>query len=380
METNETTTLVIKEHDFQAAKNSLKKYAAKNSSELSLPSVPSSGGLFNLGDHKVTGDELNNVTSRIQGYFIDINKLTQGLIGEFGQVYKAFESLDKDYISGIVGSIKAAEKVSIDEQKDRAEIKKIVARLDKSVEVLKKFKEDIDKLKHITDVDKAWELISAQNKISDSLVAYKNELSNLKHLMDADDVWQEVETLKTGFPELGGKVSEIGMLIQGLNSTIGEIQAAITDQKNERQEFERRIDEKFAEHCGAVEQKICEQSNTINSHKDYLDSTIKNAHEALTQQFNSLSERQDKQIADIEKAQSEALADISEKQQSTLETIKNTQDEAAASMANTLEAEKVSLQETVVLLKQKLKTAYIVAGSAAAFALIHFVLNVVGVI
>ena len=212
-ETNEVTALVINEHDFQEAKSSLQKYVAKNSSELSLPSVPISGGLFNLGDHKVTGYELNNVTNQIQKYFIDING-PQDLIDEFRQVYNAFEALDKDYISGIVGSIKAAQKVSIAEQKDRADIRNIVTRLDKSVDVLKKFKEDIDKLKHITDVDKAWELLSAQKNVSDSLIAYKNELSNLKHIMDADNVWQDVETLKTGFSELGGKVSEIGTLIQ----------------------------------------------------------------------------------------------------------------------------------------------------------------------
>ena len=145
-ETNEVTALVINEHDFQEAKSSLQKYVAKNSSELSLPSVPISGGLFNLGDHKVTGYELNNVTNQIQKYFIDINGLAQDLIDEFRQVYNAFEALDKDYISGIVGSIKAAQKVSIAEQKDRADIRNIVTRLDKSVDVLKKFKEDIDKL------------------------------------------------------------------------------------------------------------------------------------------------------------------------------------------------------------------------------------------
>lgn len=55
MGTNQTTSLVIKEHDFQEAKNALKRYTEQAKEEVELSRVPTDGGLFNLGDHKVTG-------------------------------------------------------------------------------------------------------------------------------------------------------------------------------------------------------------------------------------------------------------------------------------------------------------------------------------
>ena len=375
MKANDTTStsLVIKEHDFQVAKNSLKKYAVKSNSELSLPSVPSSGGLFGLGDHKVTGDELNRVTSQIQEYFIDINKLAHGLVGEFGQVYKAFESLDKDYISGIVGSIKAAEKVSIEEQKDRADIRKIVDRLDKSVEVLKKFKKDIDKLKHITDVDKAWELISNQKQVTSSLLSYKDTLSNLSHLMDADIIWEDVVLLKAKYAEIGNNVSEISTLIQGINSSIAEIQTSLAEQQAAQQAFEAKIEEEITVFYSSVEQKHLEQSDVIH---DALETTKAE----LTERFNALSQQQEKQNLDAQKTQADELARISQEQTSTLEAMSKAQNESMASVVNTLETEKALLQETVEMMKQRLKTAYIIAGSAAVLTTIHLVLNIIGVL
>ena len=373
MEANETTPLVIKEHDFQEAKNSLKKYVTKSSSDLKLPSVPSSGGLFGLGDHKVTGDELNKVTSPVQGYFIDINKLTECLIGELGQVYKAFEALDKDYISGIVGSIKAAEEVSKKEQKDRADIKEIVGSLDKSVAVLKKFKEDIDKLKHITDVDKAWELISDQEEITDSLLAYKETLSDLSHLMDVDIVWEDVVSLKAECSGIGKNIAEIFGLIRGINSSLAEIQTAIAEQQNKQQSFEGVIEKELSDFQASTNHKLLEQSGAIQSALE----TIKTE---LSSQFSKLSEQQEKQNLAARKMQEDELVRISQEQESALKEMKKAQNESMASIVKTLETEKASLQETVASLKQQLKTAYIIAGSAAALTLIHLVLSIAGVL
>lgn len=185
----QTTYLDISTHDFQEAKNSLKKYTEQAQKDFELSRVPYEGGLFNLGDHKVTGTELNRITSQIQDYLVGINTLNQGLIEEFGQVYKAFEFLDKDYISGIIASIKSAEAVSIQEQKDRQDIKELVNQHEQSVNVLKKFKADIDKLKHLTDIDTVWELLDKQTKLTKEFSGYMSELSRVKHLKDIDKVY-----------------------------------------------------------------------------------------------------------------------------------------------------------------------------------------------
>ena len=120
--------------------------------------------------------------------------------------YKAFESLDKDYISGIVRSIQAAEKVSLDEQKDRADIKKLLHSLDVAVEALKRFKKDIEKIKHLMDVDAAYELIEEQERLVNGLCDYRDELSALKHIKDVDRLWDAKESQTKALENINKKI------------------------------------------------------------------------------------------------------------------------------------------------------------------------------
>lgn len=152
-------SLVIKEHDFKAAKDSIKKFAEQAKIDVELGKVPSDGGLFKLGDHKVTGSELNRITSQIQGYLIQNNTLTQSLVNEFGVVYNAFEFLDKDYISYLVDTVEGLKEVSKQEQKDREDIKNLIAQQEIAISVLEQFKEDLENLKHLSDIDKVWEIL-----------------------------------------------------------------------------------------------------------------------------------------------------------------------------------------------------------------------------
>ena len=45
-----------------------------------------------------------------------------------------------------------------------------------------------------------------------------------------------------------------------------------------------------------------------------------------------------------------------------------------------LEEEKVTLKENITALTQKVKTAYIVAGGAAAVTVVHILLSILGVL
>ena len=162
-EYTELPTLVIDTHNFEKAKDSLKKYSDQTNTRISISRV-SNKGFMNIS-HNVKGEELNNIISEIQTKLIDINKLNQGFLDEFCEIYKAFESLDKDYIAGIVGSIQAAEKVSREEQKDRADIKAVISNLQKTTEVLKSFKDDLEKIKHLMDVDELHDKLVIQEEL-----------------------------------------------------------------------------------------------------------------------------------------------------------------------------------------------------------------------
>lgn len=193
----------IKRHSFDLAKNRLKEFSKKTEAELAIDKVRTDGGFFGLGDHKVTGYELNRRLESIQGHLIDINSTSNRTIKEFKEVYNALDALDKDYIASIVASVKAIEKTSNDVRTQQAtlkqhneklarqqnkldshqiELEKNVANITKIVTALKTFKEKLDSYKHLTDVDKIWsDCKTIRNEIqvvSDSITALSKKTTN----------------------------------------------------------------------------------------------------------------------------------------------------------------------------------------------------------
>lgn len=159
--------LEIKTHDFEVAKKGLKEFSEQTTTDLDLKKVDTSkdvgewfgewlkgGGIGT--DHKVTGAELNELTSQVQKHLIDINTMHRRFIQEFGQVYSALEALDKDYIQAILISIKATEETSKRIEATQEQIKKIVDDQKKTLEVLKKFKQKLDNYAHLGDIDQMW--------------------------------------------------------------------------------------------------------------------------------------------------------------------------------------------------------------------------------
>ena len=168
--------LIVKQHNFQKAKKQLKKFSEEIPEEVALNKVDNDKGfgefvgdlLFGRGlglDHKVTGEELNELTSEIQTHLHSINETQIKLIKEFGQVYNALENLDKGYIEGILTSIKATEKTSEEIVATQEKIAAIVDDQSTTIEILKKFKKKLDDCAHLEDIDKLWHESQEQNEI-----------------------------------------------------------------------------------------------------------------------------------------------------------------------------------------------------------------------
>lgn len=145
----------------------MKEFSEQTITDLDLKRVDNSKGVgeflrdlfFGRGlgkDHLVKGEELNELTSQIQTHLRSINNTQIKLIKEFGQVYSALESLDKDYIQAILVSIKATEETSKGIKNTQEQIKSIVENQKKTLEELKKFKQKLDGYTHLGDIDKIW--------------------------------------------------------------------------------------------------------------------------------------------------------------------------------------------------------------------------------
>ncbi|CYU68333.1 TPA: hypothetical protein ACGO7B_002105 [Streptococcus suis] len=169
--------ITIERHSFELAKNRLKEFSEKTEAELEIKKVRTSGDFFGLGDHLVTGFELNKRLETIQNHLIVVNSTNNSVIKEFREIYNALDVLDKDYISSIIANVKAIEKISNDVREQQgflkqhneklasqqikldahqAEIKKNVANISKIVSALKVFKEKLEGFEHLTDIDKIW--------------------------------------------------------------------------------------------------------------------------------------------------------------------------------------------------------------------------------
>ena len=138
--------LQITNHDFEVAKEQLKKFAEQDTENLKFEKVRTHEKIFDLefSEHGVTGTEFNKLIEQIQNYFANFYDRQQDLIKEFGQVYQALEILDKDYIQAILSTVKAIEKTNQTIQIEQKRLDNSIKRQESTLQVLKKFKDDIN--------------------------------------------------------------------------------------------------------------------------------------------------------------------------------------------------------------------------------------------
>lgn len=262
--------IAVKRHSFDVAKNRLKEFSEKTEAELEIDKVRTDGGFLGLGDHKVTGYELNGRLETIQEHFIAVNTTNNKVIKEFREVYNALDVLDKDYITSIVANVKAIEKTSNDvrvqqetlkqhneklaNQQNKldvhqVEIEKNVANISKIVTALKVFKEKLDSYKHLTDIDKIWnDCKTIQNEIrvvSESITKFSKKatediaVANNKNKVLSDQVnkdilalYNEAKSFKEFFSELFEKLESTANLLDSQIPVIKEMASFAEQLKN----------------------------------------------------------------------------------------------------------------------------------------------------
>lgn len=139
---------------------------------------------------------MNEVIKVIQGHLVDINKRNNETVNEFYEIYQAFNYLDTEYVKGILTTVKGLEKTNNDVRIQQEELKKhhdrlaiqhnkleshqgeiesIIENINKTVNILKVFKTEIDRLKHLSDIDRLW---SNHEQLQEKVENLSNDLSN----------------------------------------------------------------------------------------------------------------------------------------------------------------------------------------------------------
>ena len=182
--------LQISNHDFNAAKEQLKKFAEQDVKELKFDKVRTHEDIFGLewAERGVTGKELNSLIEKLQKYFSNVYDRDQNLIKEFGEVYKALEALDKDYIQAILTSVSAIKKTNEKILIEQERIDKSIDKQTATLIALKQFKEkvsaqlsEIDSSKLVTLIEQLESRVEEIEKSSSIMKDESSEISQLKN-------------------------------------------------------------------------------------------------------------------------------------------------------------------------------------------------------
>ena len=277
---------IIKPHRFEVAKNKIQTLAHNVPSTVSLNKFPTEGSIFSWNNHNITGSEANELlVSPLQSTLIAQNSNIRSLFNIADEVYKALESLDKEYIAGIIASIESA-KVASGQAKTAStkaehasmqafeasqkaleaskkannaqdDIKKTIEGLKMTVQILKEFKEKVAKdlgvvsslntqtasiKNRVQNIEHEEELTKGEikfleerirhigikiNSISEAaevLQSIQPYLSSLSHIKDVDTIWNDVENQKTN---LAGFHQQVDAFIERVNRTTESIHGDI---------------------------------------------------------------------------------------------------------------------------------------------------------
>ena len=190
----------ISKHDFDEAKEHLKEFAEQSQDELYFDKVRTHDDFFGFefAEHGVTGNEFNTLVEQTQNYISKFYDNQQTLIEEFGQVYKALEALDKDYIQAILSSVAAIEHNNKKILKEQARIDKTIEKQKLTLEALKQFKEKFNEEKSKNSIVEHEERLST---LDDRIVNLEGAVSQLplepvSHTAELEELRRDLEESK----------------------------------------------------------------------------------------------------------------------------------------------------------------------------------------
>lgn len=336
--------LTIQKRNFEIQKDKLKKFSEDIPSSVNLPSSKTESGLFGWSDHKVTGEQFNNLTNEIQTYLKSTNSYVIKIIKEFNEIYNTFDKLDKEYLNKIIAGVKAAEIASNQAKENSNDIRKLVEIQKLSIDKLKKFKDEFETIHQIGEKwnylkDFKEQIQSIQDKsnntekqINEHIAILEQRVANHK-----EDILGILDNLSS---DIFTKINSVSQNQAEQNQNLNRVINSIQDNFNENK---KQINEQLVFH----EEKVIKQKEDILGILDSLSSFIYT-------KINTVSQTQKTQNQNLIREIKSIHSDILE--------IKN----------------KNKIQER--LLSKKILIAFILVGMFGSISLTHLILNILGVL
>ena len=414
---------LIKTDKFEKVKQSLGHLKKGAPSVIYLPKFPTSGKIFRVTNHRVTGEEANeNLVEPLQTTIITLNSHISNLLGFIDEIYGLIDWLDNEYTKGIETAIdaakesssqaltasnqalkasKKAQKASEDASKAQEDIKRTVDALQLTVDKLKEFKEittsrigelsngftkDLARLHQ--QLDGISKEISESAKLFKSDIAalqdYKSQLEAYEHLEDVDAIWGDVEQHKK-------KLTDLHQQLDGISKEISESAKLFKSDIAVLQDYKSQLE--TYEHLGEVDDiwsNVEQHKKNLTELHQQLDGISKEISEsaklfksdiAVLQDYKSQLEAYE-HLEDVDdiwgdvEQHKKNLTDLHQQlEHFATEYYSNRKD-----ILNSIETIIGENDQNINSINKKIKVAYIVAGVSIALTIAQFVLNILHVI
>lgn len=280
------TTLEGNSNKLATQINALDELSKSVPSKVELPTVkPTTAYFF---EHKVSGEELNTVLKKLQEHEITQNQFTYQNINHLIKVSETIKKISDISIKGLENSLltayeahnKAIASLSALEITQKNLIKqqeKLAGNLETTrviIEKLKQFKKDIEKIKHISDVDFIHETLIETKALSercDNLINNANTQIN-KLSSDIDDILKAQNDFNKKFKTNENEHNEINDSLQTLSDNdknlaeeLTKMHDSFSDILSQTTDYINSLKNEVVKNFKTIEKKHSEYNKTLES-------------------------------------------------------------------------------------------------------------------
>ncbi len=196
--------IVPKKDKFEKQLREIERLQSEGDTPINLKNFKTQTGLLNLFQKKITGAEMNEYSVYLGETLNEFNKKINKFYLQFKGVYGALESLDKEYLAGIVAAYNEAVQAFKKAEKAQADVDNTVDCLKCTVDKINKFNNKVSW--ELDRIDPNWktEAIKHQKEIEEidtkailiiqTIENYKQDHANL--MQKLDDCQKEFEKYK----------------------------------------------------------------------------------------------------------------------------------------------------------------------------------------
>lgn len=430
---------VLEPVNLEKNKNEIMQQRASVPSQVSLTHFKENVGFFKAN---VKGEDVNDLVTELQKTFSDINTRETKMYDQLDTVFRTVESIHKGSIEGIIVGVKSAQEaisqaeyaietitetlVILQNFKNQLEentehlndidvIWDATQKLDNDVKVLEKsllekvkkineniktlmnLKSNLDKLKHIKDVDSMHkDLLDMRQKFEQEkqnstgrmdtilgeiqqLQQFKEVVEGIEHLKDVDNIYADLSNLQEGVVEDKKKQKE---LISAIQTNVKELAAFRIEL--EKLEHLHDIDDIHTK-IENLQKAISEEKNRITKELSSIQTDIKGLKEyrqAMEEivhltDVDALWESNEHLKHSVDELDKTAI-DNGKKINTVEENVQHNADEIINLKNELLKYE--ALEKEVIQLKGKVKILCYVLGGTIGVVVLQIVLNVIGIL